>query len=342
MKREISQPAAGDGGRCALSVDILGGPSAVPPALNSTQPGPRRQSQARNALRHGLTATKFLPDTLHLRTEQLTAELRRELQPVGCLEDILVAEAARRAAGMELAGHAEGSILSYCGHQQAQLDALLGAEGPIDDDAIVTAAFSSQPLDRFGRYRRHHERGFYGALIRLRELQASRQEAATRAQYTRFRDERTCEEYLLEHARQKGAVCPRCGDRRGHWLARGRRECNTCHLQIGLRYGSVMEGSRLRLSTWFNAIGEVLADPAIRPQQLQQAIGVPRLGTVRKLLGKILEALQSADVDRLLVGLQRLAPGAVSPEFGDASEGNLTKRAGGSAPPSTAGNSLSQ
>jgi hypothetical protein len=103
-----------------------------------------------------------------------------------------------------------------------------------------------------------------------------------------------------------------------------------------------MEGSRLPLATWFIAIGEVLADPTIRPQQLQQAIDVPRLGTVRKLLRKILAAIQSADADRLLVGLDRFAVRSVSPDVGDALEGNLTKRAGGSAPRSTAGNSLSQ
>ena len=82
-----------------------------------------------------------------------------------------------------------------------------------------------------------------------------------------------------------------------------------------------------------------LTSTAIRPQQLQQAIRVPRLGTIRKLLRKIVEAIKSADVDRLLVGLQRLAPGAVSPDFCDASEWDMTKRAGGSGPRSTERNS---
>jgi hypothetical protein len=85
-----------------------------------------------------------------------------------------------------------------------------------------------------------------------------------------------------------------------------------------------------------------LTSTAIRPQQLQQAIRVPRLGTIRKLLRKIVEAIKSADVDRLLVGLQRLAPRAVSPDVGDASECDLTKRAGGSGPRSTEPNRSSQ
>ena len=71
-----------------------------------------------------------------------------------------------------------------------------------------------------------------------------------------------------------------------------------------------MEGSRLPLRTWFKAIGEVLAEPAIRPQQLRQVIDVPRLGTVRRPLRQIIAAIESPDVDRLLVGLQDLAPRA--------------------------------
>ncbi len=37
-----------------------------------------------------------------------------------------------------------------------------------------------------------------------------------------------------------------------------------------------MEGSRLPLRIWFMAIDAVLADPAIRPERLQQAIELPR------------------------------------------------------------------
>jgi hypothetical protein len=68
-----------------------------------------------------------------------------------------------------------------------------------------------------------------------------------------------------------------------------------------------MEGSRLSLRLWFVVIGEVLSDPNIRPEQIREAIGLPRLGTVRKILRAILAARRSPEVDRLLVGLQCLA-----------------------------------
>ena len=224
------------------------------------------------------------------------------------MESVLVEELARHAAGMELAGHAEGAILRYCGQQRADLDRLLDGDGvgPIDPDASFTAAISNQPLERLGRYRRSHERAFYDALSRLRDQQATRQQSTARAQFARFHNEEACIDHLFERARRRAGACPRCGERNGHWLARRRWECGTCGLQVGLRFGSVMEGSRLPLRIWFMAIGAVLADPAIRPERLQQAIELPRLGTVRRLLRTIVEAIESPDVDRLLAGLQRL------------------------------------
>jgi hypothetical protein len=296
-----------DGGPAAVSGDIVES-SPAPLAENHTMPYPRRPGPAGNALQHGLTARTILPNELRLRTEHFAAELQRELSPAGCLQSVLVEELARHAAGMEFAGHAEGSILRYCGQQRAQLDTLLDRDAPLDVDGSFTAAISNQPLERLGRYRRLHERGFYDALSRLRDQQATRQQSTARAQFARFHNEEACIDHLFERARRRAGACPRCGERNGHWLSRRRWECSTCGLQVGLRFGSVMEGSRLPLRIWFMAIGAVLADPAIRPERLQQAIELPRLGTVRRLLRTIVEAIESPDVDRLLAGLQRLAP----------------------------------
>jgi hypothetical protein len=327
MTAEASTAAdenATGGSRLPASGDVID--RSAPLAENPGRALPGRLGPAGNSLRLGLTARSVLPDTLRLRTEQFAEKLRGELRPAGCLEDLLVAELARRAAGMELAGRAESRILRYCGQERLQLDSLLDGDGPFDEDASVTAAIANQPMERLVRYRRSHERGFYSALSHLRDLQATRHESTARAPFARFRDEQVCSDYLYERARRRAEVCPRCGHRHGHWLASRRWACSDCGLQVGLRCGSVMEGSRLPLSTWFLAIGEVLADPAIGPERLQQAIDLPRLGTVRKLLQEISAAIQSPYVDRLLAGLQCLAPRASPLEFCDAAERDLTKR----------------
>jgi hypothetical protein len=310
MTSENPNPAnldATDGSPSAMSGAIVASSPALLAETHTTA-FPSRPGSAGNALRHGLTSRTVLPGALRLRTDYFADKLRCELSPAGCVESVLVDELARHAAGMELAGHAEGSILRYCGQQQTQLDSWLDPDGPIDTDARVTAAISNQPLERLGRYQCRHERGFYSALSQLRDLQATRQQSTARAQFASFRNEEACVDYLHKRARRSAGVCPRCGDRNGHWLACQRWECSACGLQVGLRFGSVMEGSRLPLRIWFMAIGEVLADRTIRPERLQQAIELPRLGTVRKLLGIILEAIESPNVDRLLAGLQRLAP----------------------------------
>jgi hypothetical protein len=229
------------------------------------------------------------------------------LTPVGFIEDRLVDALARHAAGMELAGAAEAAVMRHCGRERAELGTLLNPDEPLDEDACLTAAIAGQPMERLARYGRQHERGFYAALGRLRDLQATRRKDFIRDQFARFKDEQECADYLLERARRRGQICPSCGHRSGNWLACRRWECCRCGRQVGLRSGSVLAGSRLPLSQWFRAIGEVLADPAIRPERLQQAIGLPRLGTVRKVLDLILAAMRSPEVDRLLAGLDRLA-----------------------------------
>jgi hypothetical protein len=145
MTSENPNPAnldATDGSPSAMSGDIVD-LSTAPLAVSHAPAYPRRPGPAGNALRHGHTARTVLPDSLRLRTDHFAAELLCELRPAGCLELVLVDELARHAAAMELAGHAEGSILRYCGQQQTQLDSWLDPDGPIDTDASVTAAISN-------------------------------------------------------------------------------------------------------------------------------------------------------------------------------------------------------
>ena len=272
---KVVEEDATDGRCCPVSGDVCD-PTTASVAKGQDPAFASSLGSAGNALRHGLTAQAALPKALRLRTEHFLAELRDQLKPAGCLENVLVDEIARHAAGMELAGDAEGAILRYCGQQRSQLDAMLDPAGSSDADACFTAAIANQPIERLGRYQRLHERGFYTAFGRLQDLQAARHESAARASVRKIPQRTSVHGLSLRARRRRAGVCPRCGRDGGHWLACRRWECGGCGLQIGLRWDSVMEGSRLPLCTWFIAIGEVLADPAIRPERLQAAIGLSR------------------------------------------------------------------
>ena len=66
-----------------------------------------------------------------------------------------------------------------------------------------------------------------------------------------------------------------------------------------------MESSTLPLSKWFSAIHALSNDMTISLARLQEISNITRLATARKLHKKIVAALQSADADRLLAGLNR-------------------------------------
>ena len=68
-----------------------------------------------------------------------------------------------------MAGHAEKSILRYCGLEQSQRQLILCPDNLNVVDAQFTTAIANEPLERLGRYRQRHERGFYTAFSRLRE-----------------------------------------------------------------------------------------------------------------------------------------------------------------------------
>jgi hypothetical protein len=65
-----------------------------------------------------------------------------------------------------------------------------------------------------------------------------------------------------------------------------------------------MEKSQLPLTAWFAAIEQVLANPNIKPFDLADQIQVKRLGTVRKMMERIQNAMEDDATADLLAGLK--------------------------------------
>lgn len=295
----------------------------APTAQRESAGGPRsldgKSRSCRNALRHGLTAQTLLADVLGAeRLQCYHQRLVAEWQPRSPTEHFLVVEMARHAAALELVEQAEQAILRTGVRTPMPL--------PIDDlsteeetrDALLAAAASTEALDRVTRYRRSHEKAFYAALLRLREVQASPPSnwlAESKAQAFMFTTEADCEQYLHARLEREQGPCPRCGPGPGYWLCQRRRwQCGRCGRQVGLRCGTVLANSMLPLLVWFRAIRHMLLNPACSAKDLAGKIDVGRLPTVRKLQRKIRAALDSAGRTNLLAGLDRVFPEKGAPE----------------------------
>lgn len=269
----------------------------------------RAEGSRANALKHGLTSKKLLPKALRgARVEDFRERLRRELKPNNTVETVLVDEMARHAAMLEFSEQTEGAVLRHGATELASLLAVNASDSDDNEDAVLSAAVATETLDRFCRYRRSHERGFFTAYQRFRECRelqnASIDEASPEASVAQFDSESQCAEWLQRRLDRPTWRCSRCGSHGGCWLAsRERWQCAACKHQHGLRSGTVMARSRLPLVSWFVAIRTVLATPEVRPVELAERIGLRRQKTVRSMITKIQDALASNQASELLAGL---------------------------------------
>lgn len=115
-----------------------------------------------------------------------------------------------------------------------------------------------------------------------------------------FPTDDACAEYLFGIRYPNGFVCLRCGSQTG-WPIAGRSviECKKGH-QISLKAGTVMHGSRQRLTTWFYAAYLMSTlTPGISALQFQKQLGIKRYETAFNMLHKLRSALVAPDREKL-------------------------------------------
>lgn len=295
-------------------------PVAANSPTNEPKPrgGPRtregKNRSRRNALKHGMTSTQLVPNVLRAqRVDYYREVFSVHFQPPNALERVLVDELARHAAMLELSEQGEGAVLR---HSALELSSVIGSDqldGTSREDAILAAAFATDALDKFSRYRKGHEKAFYTALKRLLEIQEARraveqeqtkpQDVLTNA-LAQFSTDQACVDYLRQRFSKSDWQCPRCGCGQGSWLAKKQRwECRECRRQVGLRYGTVMERSRLPILTWVRAIQLVRLKPKVATEEACETLGITRAATVSNVLSKIRQATSSPQAAQLLGGL---------------------------------------
>lgn len=109
-----------------------------------------------------------------------------------------------------------------------------------------------------------------------------------------FPDEAACVAYLQSARWPGGFVCPACGGARG-WALKTKawtHECADCGKQTSVTAGTVMHGSKLRLTVWFWAAYLMATHSnGISALQLQKQLGLGSYRTAWMLCAKLRRAM---------------------------------------------------
>ena len=108
-----------------------------------------------------------------------------------------------------------------------------------------------------------------------------------------FPDDAHCWAYLRRARWPRGFVCPRCGGRGSHFLARRRLEqCRACRYQASVTAGTVFHGTRVPLRVWFLGVFFLARHKkGISALQFQRDTGVGSYQTAWTLLHKLRSSL---------------------------------------------------
>lgn len=116
----------------------------------------------------------------------------------------------------------------------------------------------------------------------------------------RFGSEAACQEYLFRLRWPEGFVCPRCSGRRGWPTKRRLVMCRACGYQSSLRAGTIFEGSRKPLGTWFRAMWYVTgAKSGASAVTIKRVLGLGGYQTAWTWLHKLRRAMVTPGRDRL-------------------------------------------
>ncbi len=118
---------------------------------------------------------------------------------------------------------------------------------------------------------------------------------------THFATEEACQQYLARVRWPDGFVCPRCGTQSKAWTtSRGLWHCRACQGQTSVTAGTVFDGTRKPLRTWFLAIWFVTSQKhGANALGLQRVLGLASYQTAWAWLHKLRRAMVRPGRDRL-------------------------------------------
>jgi hypothetical protein len=249
-----------------------------------------------------------LPDVLaRSRRKQVEREFLAEYAPIGPTEQALVRALARHTVAVERWGLGAEAVAREAArtlpHLAQVVSSASGANPAHQLDTVLSAALTTEAVDRCERHALAHARALHRTLDKLQDLQRQRTEQGSLPPAP-FPDEAACQTYLVNRFLAGECTCQRCDSKRGHFLhSRNCWECAACKTQTGLRAGSVLARSPVSLWCWFEAIRLLLWQPTISTPELGAKLAIRRTTTVRTMAQRIRGAMAAENAKEQLAGL---------------------------------------
>ncbi len=112
-----------------------------------------------------------------------------------------------------------------------------------------------------------------------------------------FPTEQSCREDFRLKREREGVRCKHCGGEHHYWLkAKWQWQCSVCEFRTTLKSGSMMEGSKVSMRTWYLAMAFMsFSKKGISAAELQRQLGHPKYETVWRLMHRIRDAMGKRD-----------------------------------------------
>lgn len=121
-----------------------------------------------------------------------------------------------------------------------------------------------------------------------------------------FPDDKACQEYILKLRWPDGFVCPRCHSSEAPWItSRGLLYCRICKGQTSTTVGTIFEGTRKPLRSWFHAMWLVTSQKnGASAMNIKRVLGFGSYQTAWAWLHKMRRAMVRPGRERLNVAVE--------------------------------------
>ena len=147
-----------------------------------------------------------------------------------------------------------------------------------------------------------------------------------------FPDEESCKNKFRELRMMQGIVCPKCGCTHHYWKASKEQfQCAKCRHRIGLRVGTVMQGSKLPFRYWFIAMHLLTATKqTFSSSEIQRQLGHNRYQPIWEMMHKLRSVMGIRDGRYMLSGDIEIDEAFFTTETPKEKKGRMLKAGAGS------------